>query len=101
MRHYSRFSIKATPAGKSVWTTKGETISEKNAMSLYSLTLDDLHNAFNEKKLQIQHRSFHGNSYRVYVKNELELLCCSLAAGRQAIQVSSGIPWATYRTYGT
>ena len=52
-------------------STSGATISEKNAMSLYSLTLDDLQNAFIDKKLQFQYRSYLGNCYRLYVKKEL------------------------------
>lgn len=57
--------------GTSAFNTKGETLSEKNAMKEFKIKQTDLQRGVDEGKLTFQWRSCMGNSYRLYVTSEV------------------------------
>jgi chromosome segregation ATPase len=65
------------PGGKyrsvpsTVYNTAGATLSEKNACAEFGVTVEDLKKGFEAGKLQIQHRSIYGNSYRLYIRSQV------------------------------
>ena len=46
-------------------------MSEKNAIKEFKITQEHLERGIEEGKLKVQWRSCHGNSYRLYVRNEV------------------------------
>ena len=64
--------IKISRFGNSAYNTKGETLSEKNAISEFLLNANILEQGVDDKMLTVQHRSCHGSSYRLFVRSELE-----------------------------
>ena len=58
-------------APSTVYNTAGATLSEKSACAEYGITVDDLKKGFEAGTLTIQHRSCHGNSYRLYIRSQV------------------------------
>lgn len=56
----------------SAYNTAGGTISEKSVAEEYLLSLSQLSDGVEIRKLTVQNRSFHGNSYRLYIRSEVE-----------------------------
>ena len=57
--------------GSSVYNTSGGTLSEKNVKEEFSLSESQLSEGIKDGKLTIQWRSFHGNSYRLFIYSEV------------------------------
>jgi hypothetical protein len=56
----------------SVYTTAGATMSEKNVTAAYQLSADQLRQGVEGGNLKLQWRSCHGNSYRLFIRSEVE-----------------------------
>lgn len=59
---------------KEMWTVKGATLSDKNAMKEYGLTKEQIFNAMREGKLQYKEGNMHGNPWFRLLRHEVEEL---------------------------
>ncbi|MGB0384275.1 MAG: hypothetical protein ACPGWR_05555 [Ardenticatenaceae bacterium] len=59
---------------RSIWTTKGATLSNKSAFKEYGLTWDEIVEAIKEGKLQYRQNSAHGNPFLRLLRSEVEAL---------------------------
>lgn len=59
---------------KKVWTIKGATLSDKNAMKEYGITKEEIIGGLNEGKLQYKLNHIHGNPYYKLIRKEVENL---------------------------
>ena len=59
---------------RSVWSTKGATLSNKSALKEYGLTWDEIVEAINAGKLQYRQNSAHGNPFLRLIRSEVEAL---------------------------
>ena len=55
----------------SAYNIAGATLSEKNAKEEYLLSSSQLSKGIDDGKLNVQWRSFHGNTYRLFIRSEV------------------------------
>ncbi|MFC1833825.1 hypothetical protein ACFL2Q_03705 [Thermodesulfobacteriota bacterium] len=60
--------------GKSVWSSKGATLSDKSALKEFGLTQEEIIQAINDGKLQYRQNSIHGNPFLRLLRHEVEAL---------------------------
>ncbi len=72
------------PPKTSVWQEKGATMSEKNALVCYRLTVQQLRTAYDAGQLQFRERWMFGSQYCVYIRAELRALSERLEAAAAA-----------------
>ena len=65
------YQISAPIINMSVYSMAGGTLSEKNVAEEYLLSSSQLIKGSEDGKLNVQWRSCHGNSYRLYVRSEV------------------------------
>lgn len=58
--------------GRSVWTKKGATLSDKSARKEYGLTQEEIIEAIKAGKLQYRQNNVFGNPYLKLVRSEVE-----------------------------
>lgn len=78
----------------SVWTTKGATLSDKNAKAMFDITQDEIHKGIEAGKLQYKHGSCFGSSY-------LKLVLSEVRAWHDEIKGDDGIKKRKIKTQET